>query len=138
MKKYIPFYAMLFLVVTGCASVVQEEEVVSVEQQGTRIVQAIIAENYKEFIAGANDASAGGNDAESFLASCKQLENTYGTPGAFRYLGQLQTPLLVNQLYAIKFKRKGENNKIIEHEQLLQLIFGQDNGKYKLLGMRFM
>ena len=138
MKKYMPLFIFIgVMCVSGCASVENAGDTSPVQQQGSQIVQAIIAENYKDFIKGANDSSVAGNDAESFIESCKQLENTYGKPGSFRYLGELQTPLLVNQLYAVKFKKTGANGKYVDHEQLLQLIFGNENGSYKLLGIRF-
>ena len=111
----------------------------AVLQQGSMIVKAIIDENFRKFSEGANEVITENSDADSFLASCKQLQETYGKAGTFRYLGELQTPLLVNQLFAVRFSKKGADGKTVEHEQLLQLIFGRENnGSYKLLGMRFM
>ena len=140
MKKIIsPALLLLTLLTAGCHVVIEEDvPSIPVQQQGSQIVRAIISENYKEFIAGANDTAIGGQDAENFVTSCKQLEETYGRAGSFRYLGELQTPLLINQLYAVKFHRKGADGKNIEHEQLLQLIFGMENNNCKLLGIRFL
>ena len=142
MKRFFFFSAIILL--TGCATT-SEVITVSAEngnppayQQGSQVVQAIIAANYQEFAAGASENADDAMSADNFMASCKQLEELYGKAQSFRFLGELQTPLLVNQLYAISFKRVGTDGQTIEHEQLLQLIFGQENGKYKLLGMRFM
>ncbi|MBE6366225.1 MAG: hypothetical protein E7053_10880 [Lentisphaerae bacterium] len=142
MKKI--FLYLTILLISGCASTTETITVSTgttpppVYQQGSQVVQAIIAANYQEFAAGANENGTDAMSADNFMASCKQLEELYGKAQSFRFLGELQTPLLVNQLYAISFKRLGANGETIEHEQLLQLIFGQEDGKYKLLGMRFM
>lgn len=142
MRHVLFFSAMLFI--AGCTSTTEVLSISDTQatppayRQGSQVVQAIIAANYQDFAAGASESSQDAMSADNFMASCKQLEELYGKAQSFRFLGELQTPLLINQLYAISFKRLGADGQTIEHEQLLQLIFGQEDGKYKLLGMRFM
>jgi len=142
MKKYL-FLLTLFTIVfiSGCASKSFQPSPGDdqVRQQGEEIVSAVIAADYERFVAGSGDKSDNPEqDTADFKRSCRQLTEQFGTAESFRFLGELQTPLLINQIYAVRFiKTKNGNSGNIEHEQMFQLILGKQDGKYKLLGMRF-
>lgn len=106
-------------------------------EQGGCIVSGIVTANYAMFAAGTKEK---GNEAdeENFVRSCRELEEHFGKMKSFRPIGELQTPLLINQLYAVKFSRMASDGKVVEHEQLLQLVFGRESDQIKLLGMRFL
>ena len=101
------------------------------------VVKGIVAADYGMFAAGANEKN-NKKDEENFIRSCRELEENFGKMEAYRSMGELETPLLINQLYAVKFIRTSADGKKVAHEQLLQLIFSVDDKQSKLLGMRFL
>ncbi len=107
------------------------------QQQGERIVAAVVKGDYQEFLQAANEPETVG-DAEKFAASRENMIRQFGTPESFRHLTDLQTPLLINQLWIIDFCRKDTKGKKICQQQLLQLLFGEKDDTRQLLGMRFL
>ena len=134
-QRMMPFAGMM-LFLAGCASPVPPADSFPEEGRGERIVGAIVAADYHAFAEAAGETD-NVPDAEAFTASCRSLTEKCGKAASFRYLGSLETPMLVNQLWAVRFVRKGDGGKAVAREQLLQLIFGRDEHKVRLLGMRF-
>lgn len=140
--KNILFLISLMLLAAGCVSqndgtgVVRPVSAAGI--RGEEIVQAVIEADYSKFAKAAEELpDIPEKEKMEFQKSCRRLTESYGVPGSFRSLGELKTPLLINQLYAVCFVRKNKEGKKIEHEQLFQVVFGQENNKLKLLGMRF-
>lgn len=139
MKRY--FLLLILLFVCGCNAVKDtsaspETESSEVEQRGGVIVQAVIAGNYPEFAAAAGE-KGGDVDSAHFAASRKELMDNYGEFSSFRSFGTLKTPLFANIFYAVKFLRKTSDGRKVEHEQLIQLIFGKKDNSWQLIAMRF-
>ena len=131
----------LILLIAGCVSHSQNipEEENPAREHGRKIVAAVIAGDYERFMQDSGEKSRNPEqDAQDFKNSCKQLSEQFGTAESFRFLGELQTPLLTNQIYAVRFIKKSKGSRdAITHEQIFQLILGEENGSPKLLGMRF-
>ena len=134
------FLAILVLMGAGCAeNMPRAEALPQVLLQGTEIVSAVVKGDFKRFAKAADEAAELPEKEEAeFRKSCAGLTEKFGQLESFRYMGELKTPLLVNQIYALRFKRKQSNGSWIEHDQLFQLIFGKTEDQYKLLGMRFL
>ena len=130
---------MLLLFGAGCAENISSTETAPLAVVvGSEIVSAVVEGNYKSFAKAAeNSAEMPEKEELEFRKSCARLIEVFGQPESFRYMGELKTPLLINQIYALRFKRKQSSGKWIEHDQLFQLIFEKNNDRYKLLGMRF-
>jgi len=141
MKKVFLFVISLLalLIFCGCRSTGGDGASPSVTTtgQGEMIVKGIISADYDMFASGANEKS-NKTDEENFIRSCRELEENFGKMEAYRSMGELETPLLINQLYAVRFIRTSTDCKKVAHEQLLQLIFSVDDKQSKLLGMRFL
>ena len=105
-------------------------------KQGAMIVEAIVKGDYRSFVKNSGE-NAAVKDNKEFDSSRKQMEKSMGKFKSWRLLGTLQTPLLINQIYAIKFAKKSSYGKDVEHEHLFQLLFGMQDDHYKLIGMRF-
>ena len=142
MKVFLSVAAVLFLTV-GCSSVkcpdagskaIQSENI----SRGEEIVQAVVDTDFQKFSRAAQDLPEfPERERGEFQESCKRLQEKFGTPESFRYLGELETPLLHNQLYAVRFIRRGNDGGKVANEQLFQIIFAKDNNQLKLVGMRF-
>lgn len=126
----------LFLA-AGCRSVeASNSNDNEVQDRGGQIVQAVMSGDYKEFAAAAGER-ADEAMAEEFKSSRDNLIENFGQFFSFRHFGQLETPMFVNLFYAVKFVRTGSQGKKIQHEQLMQLIFGKKDNRWQLVGMRF-
>ena len=135
-KKAGMFFAAILLAAAGCTSPAVPAEPLTDEGRGEAIVKSIADADYRAF-AGAAGETDNAPDADAFAVSCRELTGKCGKVDSFRYLGSLETPLLVNQLWAVRFVRRNGEGRTIAHEQLLQLIFGREEHKMRLLGMRF-
>ena len=129
-------FAAATLCLAGCASPEIPADVSPDGGRGEKIVRSIVDADYTAFARAAGEADRA-PDAKEFAESCRGLDRNFGKADSFRYLGALETPLLVNQLWAVRFIKGGGNGKKVAHEQLLQLIFGREDDQLKLLGMRF-
>ncbi len=139
MKLRIFAVTLVSLLLCGCAGTKTNAAGAAnndMQQRGERIVCAVINGDYQEFLRAANEPEIVG-DAEKFAASRDNMIRQFGTPEKFRYLTNLQTPLLINQLWVIDFCRKDNDGKKICRQQLLQLLFGEKDDSRQLLGMRF-
>ena len=136
------FLSIICAVLTGCTALPpavsssKPVDQVAAMVIGEKIVGAIVNGNYREF-ARYTGETVDIKSQNDFEQSRWQIEKSMGNFNSWRYLGTLQTPLLVNQIYAVKFVRKGSYGQKVEHEQLLQLIIGYQDQQYKLVGMRF-
>lgn len=100
------------------------------------VMQAVVDGDYPAFACNAGEM-VNDCDADNFVRSRENLILEFGNICSGRLLGELQTPLLSNRIYAISFEKNGSDGKKIRHEQLLQLIFSKEKGDCRLLGMRF-
>ena len=103
--------------------------------QGEGVVTAIQNGNYDQFVQSANEKRSG-DDQKKFIESCKNLTDKYGQITGFRFLTNLQTPLVVNQIWRLDFVKFDKNGKEVPRQMLLQLIFGNRDGAFRLLAMR--
>ena len=103
--------------------------------QGEAILMAIQAGNYRQFLQAANEPERNG-DAEQFKASYEKLTGAYGKITGFRFLTYLQTPLVVNQIWVMDFVKFDQHGREVKRQLLLQLLFGEQNGQMRLVGMR--
>ena len=141
MNKIFLIPILLCSMVAGCKSMelqvpgngVDELEAVEI---GSKVVQAVISGNYSDFAAAAGEE----NDEKSaalFQSSRKELVKNHGKLCSYRHFGKLDTPLFSNLFFAVKFQRQGSDGKSIEHELLMQLLFGRKDDSWQLVGMRF-
>jgi hypothetical protein len=136
------FTAALIAVMMTCGCICvqsQEPEIFNddaFKSTGHGIVLAITMGNYPQFAQLVGEPEIA-RDAESFARSCEAMRKKYGKPIMFRFLTFLHTPMLVNQIWVIDFVRNGSDGKMIRQQQMFQLLFRDDNGKAKLVGMRF-
>ena len=103
--------------------------------QGEAILMSIQAGNYRQFLQAAKENERSG-DAEQFNASYEKLTGAYGKITGFRFLTYLQTPLVVNQIWVLDFVKFDQYGREIKRQLLLQLLFGEQNGQMRLVGMR--
>lgn len=106
-------------------------------EQASSIIRAIAARDFTAYIRSAGE-NPGINDREKFLESCRNVEDRLGKMEKFSFLTELKTPEVTSLVYCIDFCRNGADGKKIEHQQLMQLVFGKVDGSSKLLGMRLM
>ncbi|MBE6378957.1 MAG: hypothetical protein E7051_09120 [Lentisphaerae bacterium] len=135
------FFAAVIAVLSGCCCTknntpATESDANETFEIGGRVVEAVISGNFSDFAAAAGENSSE-KTAKEFSESRKELIRNYGELCSFRRFGTLQTPLFVNIFYAVKFKRTGSEGQSIEHEQLMQLLFGRKDDSWQLVGMRF-
>ncbi len=141
MNKIFLSAILLFFIAAGCKSIelqtpgngVDELEVVEI---GSLVVQAVISGNYSDF-AIASGENSDEKSADLFRSSREELIKNHGKLCSYRHFGKLDTPLFSNLFFAVKFQRMGRDGKSIEHEQLMQLLFGRKDNSWQLVGMRF-
>ena len=134
---------LLFAVVMSAAAVVLGADelppVISVSDsargQGESIVMAIQAGDYRQFLQAANEAERNG-DAEQFKRSYEKLTGSFGKITGFRFLTNLQTPLVINQVWVLDFVKFDQQGREVRRQLLLQLLFGEQDGAMRLIGMR--
>ena len=139
MNRAVFFSVAVLLLASGCLHG-GEQPVIAIsdarQAEGNGIVSAIVAGNYQQFAEAANEPNVAG-DAEKFRKDREEIIRRYGQPEDFRFLTFLQTPMLVNQIWVIDFVRRDREGREIRQQQLFQLIFGEKDGRMRMLGMRF-
>lgn len=56
----------------------------------------------------------------------------------FTFLTELVTPEFTNLVYIADFVKSSGNGRELRHQQLIQLVFGEVDGRSKLMGIRVM
>ena len=140
MKQSLLIFLLIFFCY-GCVNIAgSKEPPVMVEDafqsEGEGIISAIIAGDYRKYAQIVREPAISG-DEQKFISSRENMLKTYGKPLMFRFLTFLRTPMLVNQIWVIDFARKVSNGQEIIQQQLFQLIFSNDDGRARLVGMRF-
>ena len=135
------FFVLTVVLLAGCCSVQQvvpesESDSSGIFEIGCKVVESVISGNFSDFAAAAGETH-GERTEKEFSDSRRELIRNYGELCSFRHFGELETPLFANLFFAVKFKRAGNNGKYIEHEQLMQLLFGKKDDSWQLIGMRF-
>ena len=139
MSRVVIFPVVVLLFAVGCLHGGEQPVIVASDTcraEGNGIVAAIVAGNYPQFAEAANEPNIAG-DAEKFRKDREEIVRRYGQPENFRFLTYLQTPMLVNQIWVIDFVRRDREGREIRQQQLFQLIFGEKDGRMRMLGMRF-
>ena len=139
MNRVAFFSVAVLLLVSGCLHGGDRPFIVVsdiCQAEGNTIVSAIVTGNYPQFAEAANEPKVAG-DAEKFRHDREEIIRRYGQPENFRFLTYLQTPMLVNQIWVIDFVRRDREGQEIRQQQLFQLIFGEKDGRMRMLGMRF-
>ena len=141
MNKIFLSAIFFFVIAAGCKSIELQtpgngNDELEVVEIGSRIVQAVIAGNYSDFVVASGEKSDE-KSADLFRTSREELIKNHGKLCSYRHFGKLDTPLFSNLFFAVKFQRQGRDGKNIEHEQLMQLLFGKKDDSWQLVGMRF-
>ena len=129
----------VMLAVTGCLHGNESPAAAEPDpcrDRGEGIVAAIVTGDHGRFAAAAREPEVSG-DAERFRKDRETIIRRYGQPTGFRFLTDLQTPLLVNQIWVVDFVRRDRDGQEIRQQQLFQLIFGEKDRHMRMLGMRF-
>lgn len=106
---------------------------------GNKMLDAIRTENYDAFSA-AYDSRDTKFTPEEFKTSCEKYRNQFGEIKSFRYMTQLQTPLVQNNIWVVTFEREagqGKEKETITQQLLFRLVTGEIDGMTRVLGLGF-
>ena len=132
---------MLLLILNGCCSAGEGAAVDDWEGaakiKGSAILEAVAGRDFAGYSRSAGE-NGGIRDREDFIASCQEMERRLGRIKSSSFLASLKTPEVTNHIYLVEFCRSASDGRELTHQQLMQLVFGQVDGKLRLLGMRIM
>ena len=74
---------------------------------------------------------------KDFKSSEENMKQQFGELKSYSYLAELQTPMVRNLIWKVKFERKGSSGKMIGQEILFRLVTGSSDGKTVVLGFGF-
>ncbi len=142
MIKYIIYAFPLFcLLCAGCRSLPAElpgdDREALCRKSGEDVASAVISGDYQKYL-DASGEKGSDEDEKNFAESRKNLFRQFGTPKRAAFLIGLKAPLVVNHLWIFDFEQKSRAGKIISHQQIMQIVWGERDGKNVLLGMRFL
>ena len=133
--------AMSIILVSGCRSVEQSQKAPEkrnqVREQGGKIIRAVAEQDFSNYLHHAGERGSVADEA-GFLRSCRDMVTRLGKITKFTFLTELDTPEFTNLIYVADFVKSGERGKEVKHHQLIQLIFGEVDGRSKLMGIRVM
>ena len=133
--------AMSIIFVGGCRSMEQSqtmpEKSSPVRAQGGKIIRAVAEQDFSDYLHHAGERGSVADEA-GFLRSCRDMVTRLGKITKFTFLAELDTPEFTNLIYVADFVKSGDSGKEVKHQQLIQLIFGEVDGKSKLMGIRVM
>lgn len=107
---------------------------------GEKMLAAIQKDDYDAFTA-AYDSRDKQLSPEEFQGSCSNFKKQFGEIISFRYLTELKTPLVDNNLWIVTFERyggEGKEKKRITQELLFRLVTGEIDGMTRVIGLGFL
>ena len=117
MNKIFLSAIFFFVIAAGCKSIELQtpgngNDELEVVEIGSRVVQAVIAGNYSDFVVASGEKSDE-KSADLFRTSREELIKNHGKLCSYRHFGKLDTPLFSNLFFAVII------NLTKEHIQLL-------------------
>ena len=107
---------------------------------GNAILDAVTAGDYGKFIS-AYDSRDAKITPDEFKASCENFRNQFGVIKGFEYKFELETPLVMNNIWVVTFEREttasGEK-KVITQQLLFRLVTGEVDGSLHVIAMGFL
>lgn len=142
MMKYMVYaFPLLCLLCAGCHCYPDDpppdDRETLCRKAGNEIAGAVISGNYQQYLEGSGEKGTA-EDEKSFTESRKNLLTRFGTPKKAVFLTGLTAPLVINHLWKFDFEQKTRTGKTIPHQQIMQIVWGERDGKNVLLGMRFL
>ena len=142
MIKYVIYAFPLFcLLCASCSTLPEdlpsEDREALCRKSGQEVTSAVISGDYQKYLDGSGE-KGNAEDEKNFAESRKNLFRQFGTPKRAAFLTGLKAPLVINHLWIFDFEQKNRTGKIIPHQQIMQIVWGERDGKNVLLGMRFL
>ncbi|MBR7108144.1 MAG: hypothetical protein IKC89_07015 [Lentisphaeria bacterium] len=133
--------AAVTVLVCGCRSAAEcgtvPDKKSAVHEQGRKIIQAVSAQDFADYLHHAGEDGAAADEA-GFKKSCQEMTARLGKMKKFTFLTELVTPEFTNLVYIADFVKSSGNGRELRHQQLIQLVFGEVDGRSKLMGIRVM
>lgn len=143
MKKYLAVVWCAVIVtgtIAGCRSAALPEEGTELREEcelGEKIIQAVADKDFSDYLHCSGDGAVA-VDEQNFLRSCSEMEKNFGKINRIAFLTRLESPEFINLVYVADFTRERSRGGTIRHQQLIQLLLGKVDGRYKLMGIRIM
>ena len=127
----------------GCASFAQNEVAEKLIQstpdaRGEKLVAAFVSDNDKTFVELLPAELQKKFNSEQFESFRQQLAAELGNPVSYRYLGNVEHPLLQIEIWNIRFQRTDAQEKIVSLEAPFRVISGSIDGRKQIISFNFL
>ena len=105
---------------------------------GDALLSAIKADDYESFAAALPEKCRNPLTAEEFAASRENLTGQFGEIDSWEFVTPLETPLVVNQIWKVGFKRPAADGETVRQELLFRMVTAERDGAKQIIGFGFM